>query len=43
VRRRQLALFDDRSVGILDAVADALLVNVESDIGIDVPVRVLLF
>src|ERR1019366_875941 len=36
VRRPQFALFDDRSVGNLDAVADTFLVNVESDIVIDV-------
>jgi hypothetical protein len=35
MRRPQLAFLDDLSVGSLDAVADAFLVNVESDIVID--------
>src|SRR3954452_5183000 len=41
VGRPHAALFDHLSVGTLDAVADAFLVNVESDIVLDVH-RVLL-
>ena len=43
VRRTQLAFLDDLAVGGLDAIADAFLVNVESDIVTDVHVWVLLF